>query len=163
MTWDPTAFLDFDIRPATKEDQDGIYLMGYDVWSGGKSESDYLKECRASLKYKRGTWWVLADGDELLSSLIVYDFGKASYGIGSIATIPSARKQGFASHLISEVMADLEDEHPRLKLFLYSDIHAAFYEKFGFKPLPENQQRYKPSLCMAFGEGSVMAQAPDYF
>ena len=69
-------------RLAKTEEFDRIYMMGFDVWSDGASEEDYLVGCRASPKYAKGTWYVLANEDQLVSSLITYNLGPNIIGIG---------------------------------------------------------------------------------
>jgi ribosomal protein S18 acetylase RimI-like enzyme len=123
-------------RRATPTEFDQIYRMGSDVWCEG-SEDAYLASCRDSTKYAHGIWYVLESYDgELLSSLIVYDFEEGRYGIGSIATPTSFRKQGHASQLLAEVVRLIEEESPGATLFLYSDIDPSFYEKFEFTRVP---------------------------
>ena len=80
------------IRKATSEDMESVYMMGYDVWGENMPSDEYITMCNHSVKYKRGTWYVLEDLDtkELVSSLIVYELpsseDRTSRGIGSIAT-----------------------------------------------------------------------------
>ena len=52
------------------------------------------------------TWWMLIDGDRPVSALLCYPLHLErgatrtnAFGIGGVATIPEARKQGFASRL----------------------------------------------------------------
>ena len=91
-------------RQAAQDDLDAVYMMGFDVWADGNSAAKYLEGCRASPKYKAGTWYVLEQKNVLVSSLIVYRLGPARFGIGSIATPNHLRKMGYASDLISWMM-----------------------------------------------------------
>lgn len=157
-----------EIRKAIKEEFDQIFMMGFDAWSNGNSESVYLNECRTSAKYLKGIWYVLIHDSKLLSSLMVYDFGNNILGIGSISTPPSLQKQGHASKLISGVISELEKLHANCSIFLYSDIGAEFYEKFNFVKLPENNQRYKKTICMVYGKNITRClldkmNSPEYF
>lgn len=155
------------IRKADSKDLDSIYLMGYDVWSDGNTEAEYLNECRSSLKYKRGTWYVLEQNSALLSSLIIYEFKANAFGIGSIATPERWRELGYASYLISNVIKLLGDQSLPAQVFLYSDINPEFYERFGFQKLPMVAQRYKTTTCMArgaeLGDFASVDQSPEYF
>lgn len=142
--------------------------MGFDVWAEGASETDYLDSCRTSPKYKKGTWYVLEEDSYLLSSLIAYQQGPKQFGIGSISTPKSLRKNGYASYLILNVIAELEEMDPEVTIFLYSDISPEFYEKFGFQRLPAELQRYKTTICMARGSAvqnliTDKAATPEYF
>ena len=155
------------IRKAKPDELDSIYLMGFDVWSDGSHQVDYLAECHSSPKYRKGTWFVLEESGRLLSSLITYEFDSEKIGIGSIATPVTERNRGHASKLISGVVQLLEIEKHGLKVFLYSDINPVFYERFGFKPIPSAAQRYQTTTCMVRGadpqdfKGTI--QVPEYF
>lgn len=139
------------IRKAHPHEYDDIYKMGFDVWGEQQELEIYLEECRQSPKYKQGTWYVLADERGLLySSLIKYSFTEEACGIGSIATPLAFRKQGHASELIKKSLELFEREGIK-RTFLFSDIGAVFYEKFGFLQLPEQFQQYKDSICMIRG------------
>lgn len=143
-------------------------MMGFDVWSEGSSENDYLKGCQASTKYLKGTWYVLSEELKLFSSLIVYDFGNNILGIGSISTPPSLKKNGYASKLISGVISELEKSFSGCTIFLYSDIEAGFYEKFNFVKPPAGLQRYKTTTCMVYGKNIQQfllknINSPEYF
>ncbi|MBC7387353.1 MAG: GNAT family N-acetyltransferase [Cryobacterium sp.] len=155
------------IRKAKPTEFDSIYLMGIDVWSEGSSETEYLEGCRASVKYRKGTWYVLEDESRLLSSLIVYRFEPGVVGMGSIATPVVERCRGHATRLISEVLKMLEAETEEVQIFLYSDIRPEFYEKFGFSRLPEAAQRYQTTVCMIKSHGRSVflaaSQTPEYF
>lgn len=141
-----------DFRKALSDEMNQIYLMGFDVWSDGASEKDYLADCSSSIKYKRGEWYVLTEDDKILSSLIIYDFGDEKFGIGSIATSPYDRKKGYASELIKHIIHKIESGSKNCILFLYSDIQPEFYEKFGFTRLKPEAQRYKTTTCMVYGK-----------
>lgn len=143
------------IRRAMPSEFDRIYMMGYDVWSDGNSENDYLYSCQTSPKYNKGSWYILDDGSQLLSSLIVYDFGESKFGIGSIGTLAILRGRGYASRLITGVIAEIENRSEGAILFLYSDIEPKFYEKFDFVKLPEAGQRYITTICMAEERTSI--------
>lgn len=153
------------IRNAEDSEMEEIYLMGFDVWSDGLDRDEYITSCMQSTKYKKGTWKVLIDGDNLLSSLIVYSLRENIFGIGSIATPERFRKKGFASTLIQKVIDDMK---PYSKaFFLYADIDPKFYEKFGFIELDIKYQKYKETKCMKLelhqGDFSKSIFTPDYF
>jgi predicted acetyltransferase len=137
-----------ELRRAHFEELDQIYNMGMDAWSDGASRDQYLKDCLNSSKYKAGKWFVLSDSSNLLSSLIVYDFGSKVFGIGSIATPREVRRRGYASTLIRLVISDIERNHAEAAIFLYSDIQPEFYEKFGFVRLCQKAQKYETTICM---------------
>ena len=121
-------------RP-TPDEMDALFMMGFDTWGHDVTEQMYLASCHDSPKYALGEWSVLADGGEMLSSLITYQchFGLSHrcYGIGSIATSPRRRGQGYGSRLVCEVIETLE-QRDALAVYLFSDIGKRFYERLGF-------------------------------
>lgn len=121
--------------------------MGYDAWAEGRDFDAYARLCAASPKYARGRWLVLADGPELLSSLIVYDLGGDAAGLGSIATAPEHRGRGHASSLVATAAGAIEAVG-KTRVFLFSDIEPEFYERLGFRALPERFQSRRGSRCM---------------
>jgi predicted N-acetyltransferase YhbS len=151
------------IRPAKPSEMDDIYMMGYDVWSEGKTQANYLNHCRNSPKYQRGRWYVLADDrGQPVSSLITYQLSSDAIGIGSIATLPGLRRQGLARRLVEGVLSLVKRKGAGV-VFLFSDIHPGYYEKIGFKPLPEQFQGKKGSVCMAWGASvEELTRQPDF-
>lgn len=142
--------------------------MGVDAWAEGSSEHKFLEACYASPKYRQGSWYVLAEGAQLLSSLIMYSLGDHCVGIGSIATPPALRGKGFASTLVQQLVREMEASDPDAIFFLYSDIRPEFYEKLGFTQLPRAAQRYRTSVCMARGKDTARftrdaSRTPEYF
>lgn len=157
-----------EVLKALPDEHDQIYMMGYDTWSEGSTKSDYLNLCQNSPKYKKGQWYVLKDGDQLLSSLIVYKIEENIFGLGSVSTPAFLRKKGYASKLISRIIELLENDLNASAMFLYSDIDSKFYEKFGFLELPQVHQRYKETSCMARVQDlneflSSEIKLPEYF
>ena len=155
-------------RKADPGEFDQICMMGFDTWGNAVSEAEYLSGCRASPKYKKGIWYILEDEGELISSLIVYEFGDNKFGIGSLATPKHLRKQGYASKLITWVIENIEKNNGNAILFLYSDIEPEFYGKFEFLKLPTEAQRYKTTTCMIRGKNiekffSDKLANPEYF
>lgn len=139
--------------------------MGFDTWSEGSDRDQYLANCRASPKYKKGQWFVLSNGTNLLSSLIIYQFAERRFGIGSIATSMKFRNKGYASKLICSVIADIEKHNPHGAIFLYSDINANFYERFEFVRV-WTEERGSSSTCMVRARDlkkALAEGAPSYF
>jgi predicted acetyltransferase len=156
------------IREPKADEFEYIYKMGFDVWSSGNSLEKYLDGCRRSSKYQQGQWFILEDNNGLLSSLLMHSFGESIFGIGSIATEVSKRKNGYASALIEKVLENLEAEKNFKLVYLYSDIEPKFYERFGFIRLPPELQKYSSSTCMVrfskeFRASLDRLNPPDYF
>ena len=117
--------------------------MGYDSWGAGLPIEMYIDSCFASYKYKLGQFYVLEDGELLLSSCIVYPLGafggavsERAVGLGSLATVASERHKGYATAFLAELMTKLEGDGVDA-FFIHSDIHPKIYENLGFKPAPD--------------------------
>ena len=155
------------LRLVKREELDNVYMMGFDVWSEGQSEDEYLKSCHSSIKYQTGIWYVLADDQVLLSSLIVYNLDFNQIGICSIATPKKYRNQGYASELLNLLLLKLDEEFKDHTYFLYSDISSDFYLRFGFSKIDQSLQKYKGSTCMIRAKLSPeylnANKIPDYF
>lgn len=151
----------FKFLPASAEDFDEIYMMGYDVWAEGAAEEAYLADCRNSVKYKTGVWYKLvADTGELLASMIVYNFdrigGRSVCGFGSVATAMTQRRKGYAQAMIELANYDYKNYDA---IFLYADINPAYYERLGFAVLPDALQASPQSVCMVKSEDSSLIDA----
>jgi N-acetylglutamate synthase-like GNAT family acetyltransferase len=153
------------IRKANHDEMNDIYMMGFDVWSGGMTKESYIESCSNSPKYKEGTWWLIeSNNSELLCSLIVYQFESSIFGIGSIATPVKFRRKGYASNLVNKVCTDLEQTNKAKAIFLYSDIKPDFYESLKFVKLKEELQLYDSSICMIRSSISAAElEIPKYF
>lgn len=153
-----------EIRLGRVEELDPIYMMGYDAWSDGLSKQAYLDECRASEKYKAGKWYVLADDERLISSLVVYSavFGlPPDYcGIGSVSTEPQMRNNGHAYKLLLAVCKRLRIEGSK-GVYLHADVDSSFYERLGFVVIAENKAK---CMVLPFTQlEELPAEVPSYF
>jgi len=132
---------------------EAVYLMGFDVWSEGRAGEEYLSGCRDSKKYRSGCWYVLCDGAILRSALLVHilpPWGeRVVRGIGSVATAPEFRRQGFGRAIMARVVDDLTAREQARVLLLYADIGTRFYERIGFRALPAEYQTAPGSTLMA--------------
>jgi N-acetylglutamate synthase-like GNAT family acetyltransferase len=151
------------VRRAIHEDMDRIYLMGFDVWGKGESIEGYLDSCRRSPKYKKGEWYLLEHGEHgPIASLILFRFTGDSAGLGSIATVPEKRGQGFGAYLI-KTMVEYLDLRCTRATFLFSDISPHYYARFGFRALPPEHQKHPGSVCMIRAESmDSFLKSPDF-
>lgn len=153
-------------RHALPSELDEVYRISHTAWGDCKAIGEYIEECRASKKYAQGAWFVLSDRElTLYSSLIVYRFPTEpfpSIGIGSLATRPEKRKQGYAAELLRGVLARFEEQGVT-RAYLYSDIAPAYYERLGFEPLPEHLQKKPSSIAMVRGLSEAEVAAPGFF
>ncbi|UTM56216.1 GNAT family N-acetyltransferase [Photobacterium sp. CCB-ST2H9] len=150
------------VRKATEKDLDMIYRMGYDTWGNRESWRSYLCQCRKSSKYQSGCWYVLVVEDRLVASLLVHadHFGLEMNcrGIGSVATFPEERGQGFASLLVDKVVRMLLMKEHIDTVLLHCDIDFRFYENLGFHRLLQSHCMYRTKLSKQYA-GPI----PDYF
>ena len=132
---------------------EAIYLMGFDAWSEGRAVEEYLSGCRDSKKYRSGCWYVLCDGAILRSALLVHTLPpwgeRVVRGIGSVATAPEFRRQGFGRAIMAHAVDDLTAREQARVLLLYADIDTRFYERIGFRALPAEYQTAPGSTLMA--------------
>lgn len=168
-----------NLREARQKDFETIYMMGYDAWSDGLSESDYLETCKSSVKYANGKWYVLENNDKiLLSSLLIHNLNHLNHsteleirGIGSISTPLHLRRQGYGSNMIESTMSCINRDLPIDVWFLYSDIGADFYNRLKFEALPNNFQKRSSGLLMAYCQPNTwnintnipQIEIPNYF
>ena len=124
-------------RKASPDELNAIFWMGFDAWGEGLSPTEYLASCHASQKYHSGVWYVLIVDNQPVSSLIVYrdrfGLGQGCFGIGSLATTPAMRGQGFGAHLLRGVTGMLLDSPGAVATFLHADIDHHFYERLGYR------------------------------
>lgn len=165
------------VRRAKNKDFPGIFLMGFDTWGEeGNTKEQHIEFCqqRVEYKYKYGNWYVLEDKETIKSSLICYKnaFGLAldAVGIGSVATQPEHRKQGYMSHLLDKSIF-MEKEAGKVDyFFLFSDIDPYVYQKHGFVVLPKEYQKYDDTISMILPVHFTLDEilnkdflSPDYF
>ena len=148
-------------RPAKPSDLDYIYLMGKDVWGIDTNEQQYLEECHASEKYKLGQWYCLEINKQLISSLITYknmfQLNKSSVGIGSVATVLSARNKGYASMLIQQCIEKLTVQGYS-GVYLFSETNSTIYKDCGFEFVHDNS-----NLMFLSINGGTLESNPTYF
>lgn len=135
--------------------------MGYDAWGEQQTLTDYLQACQSSTKYQQGTWWVLEEQRQLLSSFISYELSDHLLGIGSVSTDPIYRHQGDASMMLRQFIAN----HPGCHFFLFSDIDPSFYRRLGFQAVSKENQPYLDTTLMYDPKGfhPTKNQLPTYF
>ncbi|EGQ9206979.1 MULTISPECIES: GNAT family N-acetyltransferase [Vibrio] len=162
MSWSIWGVTRVFARKAKPHELDAIYSMGFDVWGDDLAYEEYLVGCHHSKKYQAGTWYVLIDNEQILSSLIVYKnmFGlkEDCAGIGSVATPNSLRGRGYASNLVNLVKIELFSNHNCKTVFLHSDINHKFYSRLGFVSVKGTDCMYASRDAFDF-DGSM----PAYF
>jgi GNAT superfamily N-acetyltransferase len=157
------------VRVVYPEDEREVLAFGFDAWSSPPAEGGtaqtleaFVASYETSRNHLRGTRYLL----ELLDGQIVADlntlrFARGVYGIASVATAPAQRGRGYATLLLRAVLEIVRfqthgvelDRPPRFLLF--SEVPARTYEGCGFRVLPDEHQRFLPSIAMATGDGPL--------
>ncbi|WP_396434137.1 GNAT family N-acetyltransferase [Limnohabitans sp.] len=126
------------LRIARDSDMENIYMLGYSEWGEGMALDEYLDLCKNSIKYQKGTWVLFEDlkNKSPIVALICYQLAGVIdvpvVGIGSLATHPSLRKQGYASEALKTIM-DIYDKNFGVQfLILFPDNETTIYETLGF-------------------------------
>jgi GNAT superfamily N-acetyltransferase len=122
-----------------------VLAQSRELWAGERTFEEYVAEfeltAASAWGRRRFRTIGLRAGGVLLASLKRYDrilrCGERTYraaGIGAVFTPPELRGRGYATALIG---AFLDAERPAGTdlVYLFSDIHPAFYERLGFVAL----------------------------
>lgn len=136
-------------------------LWGMMFGGGDKTYQEYLEECRSSVKYKKGTWYILIVDGEVVSSCILYNLTVNTLGIGSLATVSEKRGLGYASTILNEILNCKKD----YLYFLWSDIATTLYESVGFTVFEDIYQTHKGSSLMYYPSNYKIDfdNLPNYF
>lgn len=109
--------------------------------------------------------WVLAHRGAVVSTLLrylltfsVHDRVLPGYGLGSVATRPEARGNGFATALLSAAIGSAERAGRTVGL-LFSAIPPALYERLGFRTLPAWRQRCERLQDLADSGDALLLEA----
>lgn len=157
-------------REAREQETATLLEMGCSVWSKGRTWEQYFSDNHKEDTY--GTRYVVEDDGRIVSSLILLRLGeifdRKMFGIGSVITPPEFRNRGYAAELLKNTLGRVGDSDV---VFLYSEVPPPFYERFGFRVLPENMQKDPGSICMVRCEKPVLEKLlaggitllPDHF
>jgi GNAT superfamily N-acetyltransferase len=134
------------VQLSTEEYVRDVLPHSAEIWSGGLTFADYAAEFGAVSASGFGrrrfrTLGLSLDG-ELVSSCKRYQrelrCGERTFraaGIGAVFTPQSARGRGYATAFLGALL-DSERAAGTDFVYLFSDIHPAFYERLGFVRLP---------------------------
>jgi GNAT superfamily N-acetyltransferase len=155
------------VRVVYPEDEPEVLAFGFDAWArrdgaAPQSLEDFVASYEGSRHHLRGTRYLL----ELLDGTIVADlntlrFARGVVGIASVATSPAHRGCGYATLLLRAVLEIVRAQcegvgaDPPPRFLLFSEVPARVYEGCGFRVLPDEHQRFLPSVAMATGEGPL--------
>jgi len=135
-------------RQSKQEEIDRLLREGYKVWSKKRTFEQYCADNGKEDAY--GTRYVVEDDGEVVSSLILLNLKsinrKPVYGIGSVVTPQIYKHNGYASELLKGCIEQINEQNALI--FLYSEVHPTFYERFHFRVLPPNLQKDAGSICM---------------
>ncbi len=121
---------------------------------GGKNYSldEYMNECRDSIKYQKGIWYIIEHNHKLVSSIIVYSLPSLdnllAIGLGSLATKHDERLRGYSSKLLQSIIEEYQKKLKISTFVLYAEINTKFYERFGFQAINQSLQKYNNATCM---------------
>jgi GNAT superfamily N-acetyltransferase len=129
------------------------------VWARGRSFDEYVEDfvAVAASAYGRRRFRTvgLRVGGSLVVSCKLYEreirCGErilSAVGIGALFTLPDLRGRGYASALIG-VLLDRQHSAGTDIMYLFSDIHPAFYERLGFVALPSRTITLRADLLPA--------------
>jgi GNAT superfamily N-acetyltransferase len=118
------------------------------IWSDGLTREAYARYNAAQMKTPWGRQFLdrvaLVDGGRALSSAKRYMLRARLdgqqirlLGIGAVFTPPALRSRGSAAALIEKMIDDARRDGVDGAL-LFSEIGAAYYERFGFVPIPRD-------------------------
>jgi predicted N-acetyltransferase YhbS len=92
-----------------------------------------------SSRRARADWWILEEEDAVLAALLCYplvfgckDENALGFGLGSVATHPKHRRNGYATRLC-EVVIERSVREGRGVGLLFSSIGNVLYERMGFR------------------------------
>jgi GNAT superfamily N-acetyltransferase len=149
---------------------DQIISLTYDIWNEGLTERGYSQWNAAQLRTPWGRAHLqrlalVDDAGRLLATAKRYRFrvrldGRAGWmsGIGAVFTPPLQRGRGYAARLIEQLL-EIERKEGALLAGLFSEIGAAYYERFGFRTVPIEEATVKverrdgaPAMLVRAGE-----------
>lgn len=147
-------------REMMDQEKANVYLMGFKVWSKGKSWDSYIIENQK--EEETGKRYVLLDEhNNLVGSLMIFRFDDLQkklqipvFGLASIVIEQEKRGLGFGKELVVNSINYLNKNAHHPIILLYSDIDPIFYMKLGFDLLPWHSQHYKQPLCMVYTTGN---------
>lgn len=131
-----------NLQPATGNDLSAIFRETFSIWSPGLTRDDYLEYMwRISLlpwAKRHLEFLVLKAKDDVAASLkynqLTFRHRNQPYkfvGLGAVYTQKRFRNQGYASQLM-ELAINRAVSEGSDAMFLFSDIAPAFYTRFGF-------------------------------
>lgn len=130
-----------------------IYKMGYKEWAKGRTYEQYVKDNKKEEDYGFRYGYIDEEHHTIIGSLIllnlhINNINKPLYGLGSIVISQDYQNMGYGKLMIKECLSQVNQEEKEAMFLLYSDINPSYYEQFGFKKLPSNQQKISSSICM---------------
>ncbi len=156
------------VREGRQDEREHFFMMGFDAWSGGKSEQAFLESLRPVQRYDDATWYVVDKDAEPVAALALYRRGlnlpAGCWGVGSVATAPAHRRQGYAAVLMRHVVALGHMRNAR-GIYLFSGVAPVYYQQFGFEFVTAQQAKEQdPCMVLAYRDREALLQAiPDFF
>jgi len=131
-----------NLEPATWNDLNAIFKETFSIWSPGLTRDEYLeymwRVSRLPWAKRNLEFLVLKAKADVAASLkyhkLIFKHRNRHYqfvGLGAVYTQKRFRNQGYASQLV-ELAIDKAVAEGADGMFLFSDIDPAFYTRFGF-------------------------------
>jgi len=139
----------YQVRPSSIDEEAEVLGFGHDAWGEGRSLTDFLQSYEQSRFYQQSRRFLLSDlNGNALSKMNLIPFTPHLSGIASVATRPQQRGRGLASLLLTAVMTLEEWRLPGMKWLLFSEVGEEMYRRLGFRRLPEDLQKFLPTVAM---------------
>lgn len=162
-----------NLQSATWNDLNAIFRETFSIWSPGLSRDEYLDYMwRISVLpwAKRNLeFLVLKAKDEVAASLkyqrITFLHRNQPYkfvGVGAVYTQKHYRNQGYASQLM-ELAIDRAAREGNDGMFLFSDIDPAFYTRFGFVEVGNQNVHFMIGRNLSPAPADVSKAGPSHF
>jgi predicted N-acetyltransferase YhbS len=144
----------------------------FELWGARRTFDRYVSDFRAvagSAYGKRRQFTVgIRASERIVCSCKLYErelrWGEKvlrATGIGAVFTHPKERGRGYASAMLGELL-DEERAAGHDLVFLFSDIHPAFYEKLGFVSLPSRILTLRAASLDGSAVGGVPPESRDW-
>ena len=131
-----------DLHPASQEERLAAFRNVHEFWGADTPIDDFVAFRLQSPKHRRATWYVGCSDGEVVTSLACYRIQfhldgdiVDGFSIGSVHTMPSQRRNGFAGQLMNYVEDCRRDAGERIGV-LYSDIDPNYYGRLGYVHCP---------------------------
>lgn len=158
----------YDIHPASSSEQHAAYVNVHEVWGRNLPMDVFLNHRYQSETHNRADWFVLTEGEKVVSSLgrqpLQFQFcGKIlkGCGIGSVHTHPDYRQKGYAAALLRRVDQWSSEQGHQISL-LFSDIDPTYYARLGYERWSADFSICDRDMLLKLSDGPVRLKPVHY-